>query len=217
MDHFTGIEGYKVPGANRPQHFSNPRAFFDSWKAGEQGARLQLLEHEESNRTDMAAAVRTLRELVSRATPPVEGLDVVVDDGSHKQQYQQMNLALLFPLVAPGGVYVIEDLHASLIHGYNAQRPRPHKWSAAGSRHTPIRPVPRYDVPPGSAKTTLAMLERWNETGGSAPGGGGRISSAFIEAVDAAYLERWIDTTVPVRLWMSSLASRASGLFTPMM
>src|SRR4029079_2980064 len=37
--------------------------------------------------------------------------DVVIDDGSHASVHQQLALACLFPHVAPGGLYFIEDLN----------------------------------------------------------------------------------------------------------
>lgn len=37
-------------------------------------------------------------------------LDIVIDDASHASHHQQIALETLFPAVAPGGVYVIEDL-----------------------------------------------------------------------------------------------------------
>jgi len=36
--------------------------------------------------------------------------DVVVDDGSHRPDHQQITLGCLFPRVSPGGLYIIEDL-----------------------------------------------------------------------------------------------------------
>lgn len=39
--------------------------------------------------------------------------DVVVDDGSHRGDDQIAALEALWPCVAPGGVYIIEDLHVS--------------------------------------------------------------------------------------------------------
>lgn len=35
---------------------------------------------------------------------------VILDDGSHASSHQQISLAALFPSVAPGGMYLIEDL-----------------------------------------------------------------------------------------------------------
>jgi hypothetical protein len=36
--------------------------------------------------------------------------DIVIDDGSHASHHQQIALATLFPAVASGGVYIVEDL-----------------------------------------------------------------------------------------------------------
>lgn len=43
-----------------------------------------------------------------------DGFDIIVDDGSHVMAHQQTTLAVLFPALKPGGLYVIEDLHTSL-------------------------------------------------------------------------------------------------------
>ena len=40
-----------------------------------------------------------------------EGFGLILDDGSHASSDQQVSLAALFDSVAPGGLYVIEDLH----------------------------------------------------------------------------------------------------------
>jgi len=37
--------------------------------------------------------------------------DIIIDDGSHASHHQQIALAHLFPHLAPGGLYCIEDLH----------------------------------------------------------------------------------------------------------
>lgn len=36
--------------------------------------------------------------------------DIIIDDGSHHPDHQQLTLGMLFPRVAPGGIYAIEDL-----------------------------------------------------------------------------------------------------------
>jgi hypothetical protein len=41
------------------------------------------------------------------------GLDLVLDDGSHVASHQRATFETLWPLLAVGGVYVIEDLHTS--------------------------------------------------------------------------------------------------------
>ena len=52
---------------------------------------------------------------------------------------QQMNLGLLFPLLRPGGWYVVEDIHSSFQN--------------------------KYDEKPGSAGTTHSVVSRFNRTG----------------------------------------------------
>jgi hypothetical protein len=39
--------------------------------------------------------------------------DIVLDDGSHIGHHQRKSFDVLFPLLNPGGLYVIEDLHTS--------------------------------------------------------------------------------------------------------
>ena len=41
------------------------------------------------------------------------GLDVVLDDGSHKGKHQRKSFEVLFPLLNEGGLYIIEDTHTS--------------------------------------------------------------------------------------------------------
>lgn len=47
--------------------------------------------------------------------------DIVIDDGGHLMHQQQISYEVLWPHIVPGGMYVIEDLHTSLI--------RPRKWN----------------------------------------------------------------------------------------
>lgn len=37
--------------------------------------------------------------------------DIIIDDGSHASHHQQITLGTLFPYLADGGYYVVEDLH----------------------------------------------------------------------------------------------------------
>lgn len=41
------------------------------------------------------------------------GLDVVLDDGSHIAKHQRASFDILFPLLAEGGLYIIEDTHTA--------------------------------------------------------------------------------------------------------
>lgn len=45
-------------------------------------------------------------------------LDIVIDDGSHKSDDVLMSFINYFPLVKPGGVYVVEDTHTLYSDGF---------------------------------------------------------------------------------------------------
>lgn len=39
-----------------------------------------------------------------------DGFDIIIDDGSHDQTYQQVSWGVLFGFLKPGGLYIIEDI-----------------------------------------------------------------------------------------------------------
>jgi hypothetical protein len=49
-------------------------------------------------------------EDLARFVEAVPSFDVVIDDGSHRPDHQQISLDHLFPRLSPGGLYFIEDL-----------------------------------------------------------------------------------------------------------
>jgi hypothetical protein len=42
-------------------------------------------------------------------------VDIIIEDGGHTMQQQQVSLGFLFPYVKANGLYIIEDLHSSYI------------------------------------------------------------------------------------------------------
>lgn len=48
---------------------------------------------------------------VKRLAAEVDSCDIIIDDGSHASPHQQVAFKYLFPRLARGGIYVIEDLH----------------------------------------------------------------------------------------------------------
>lgn len=48
--------------------------------------------------------------------------DIIIDDGGHTMQQQQVTLGYMFKYLKPGGIFVIEDLHTSVM-GLNAYNP----------------------------------------------------------------------------------------------
>jgi hypothetical protein len=41
----------------------------------------------------------------------VEGIDILIDDGGHMPEQQQITLEEMLPYLRPGGVYLCEDVH----------------------------------------------------------------------------------------------------------
>ena len=60
-----------------------------------------------------------LRSVVDRIGPP----DLVVDDGSHRSEHVIASFEVLFPLLAVGGLYVIEDTHRSYMPEFGGGPP----------------------------------------------------------------------------------------------
>ena len=58
-------------------------------------------------RGDMSRA-EDLSRLVDTVNRPI---DILIEDGSHASHHQQIALGELFPHIAPGGIYIVEDLH----------------------------------------------------------------------------------------------------------
>lgn len=46
------------------------------------------------------------------------GFDIIIDDGGHTMDQQQISLGYLFPYLKSGGIYIIEDVHTSLLKYY---------------------------------------------------------------------------------------------------
>ena len=43
--------------------------------------------------------------------------DIIIDDGSHEPEHQRISFKTLWPEVAPGGLYIIEDFHPYYSNG----------------------------------------------------------------------------------------------------
>lgn len=62
--------------------------------------RVSIFKGDQSKRDDL--------EAFARQHGP---FDLIIDDGSHASHHQQITLGVLFPHLAAGGVYIVEDLH----------------------------------------------------------------------------------------------------------
>lgn len=54
----------------------------------------------------------------------MNGLDVVLDDGSHVASHQRASFNVLFPLLSDGGLYIIEDMHTAYWPQFEGGRKR---------------------------------------------------------------------------------------------
>lgn len=63
--------------------------------------RIKILQGDQSNRTFLNSF-------------DDDFYDIIIDDGSHKMEHQQLSFGVLFKKLKKGGIYVIEDLHTSL-------------------------------------------------------------------------------------------------------
>jgi len=57
----------------------------------------------------------TEKKFLSKVTSEMGGIDVVIDDGSHKSLHQKKSFEVLFPLLSDGGLYIVEDLEHSYL------------------------------------------------------------------------------------------------------
>lgn len=55
--------------------------------------------------------------------------DVIIDDGGHAMEQQQVSLGFLFRFLKPGGLYVIEDLSTSYTQGPQEWNPTDTQWT----------------------------------------------------------------------------------------
>jgi cephalosporin hydroxylase len=69
-------------------------------------------------------------------------IDILIDDGGHTMEQQQVSLGYLFKFVKPGGYYILEDLHTSIAA----------RW-------------PDFGAEPNGNNSTLRMIENymWSE------------------------------------------------------
>ena len=52
-------------------------------------------------------------DFLKRVAGEIGRLDIVIDDGSHVNEHVILSFQTLFPLLAEGGIYAIEDLHTA--------------------------------------------------------------------------------------------------------
>ena len=94
---------------------------YSQWSQGRLASTHPRIKVAHVNQSDDAAMHAFIVEQQKLAP-----FDIIVEDGSHKHRDQQRNVAMLFPLVRPGGLYVIEDVHTGFEAGYDEVRNSQH-------------------------------------------------------------------------------------------
>ena len=64
-------------------------------------------------------------EFLARVVDEMGGVDVILDDGSHRMEHVAASLQALFPRLSNGGLYVIEDLHTAYWKSYGGGKSAP--------------------------------------------------------------------------------------------
>lgn len=156
LDGFTGVMG------NGQVYCQG--SCVDEATGGTLGPRVRLLQ---ANQSDELAMERVVRELKAQKLQ----LDVIIEDGSHLHRDQQLNLAQLFPLLRPGGMYSMEDVHTSFMQGYDE---RPRAWGTSYNFTLRFQTTGRI-VSRHLSRAQTQYLETWVESMTPAVGeGGGR-------------------------------------------
>ncbi len=91
LDRFVGVD------------ISPPVGVFDEFCRTHDAGR-KIRSYYETSQTD-AAAIREIAHREFAAQP----LDVIIDDASHQYKFSRRTFEIAFPLLRPGGTYVIED------------------------------------------------------------------------------------------------------------
>lgn len=98
-------------------YFEHPKAvlnFIDIESKWVNGCHELVMNHELTDRVCPYEVDQGNKSQLSNFCSKINGkFDIIIDDGGHTMEQQITSFCFLFPYVACGGVYVIEDLHTS--------------------------------------------------------------------------------------------------------
>jgi len=140
------------------EYFPNAKIFgidVKDYSAQSKGSGIETFVADQSNREDLKAFIDKYGG----------DFDVILDDGGHAMDHQQVSLGYLFPYVKSGGIFIIEDIHTSLPEMY---------------------PDPFFKVSEDERNTTLLMIEYFIRTGA--------ILSQYMSDEEMRYLEANIES-----------------------
>lgn len=140
------------------EYFSNAEIFgidIKDYSDVSEGSGIHTFVADQSSRTDLQAFID------KHGT----GFDVILDDGGHAMDHQQVSFGFLFAHLNPGGYYIIEDVHTSLPEYYSAED---------------------FHVNEDESNTTLRMVERFIRKS--------KIVSQFMTPEEMLYIQENIET-----------------------
>jgi hypothetical protein len=159
-DNFLGKMGWTFPDGS-PLTFANPLRVLKEQQFNLLPSNAEVLICDQSSILDLDGTSRHLRSRFNNQSP----LSVIIDDGSHLMRDQQITFARFFPLLRPGGIYVMEDVHSSSQQGY--------------------------DVGVVAHKKGHNIMNDWWTLLGTLETTG-RVESAYMTAEEESLLSRWI-------------------------
>ena len=82
----------------------------------------------DENRIKTFMGSQTDEDFLRRVAAEIGTIDIIIDDGSHQNNHVITSFGILFPLLSPKGIYVIEDLQTSywVEHGGSTDLLAPH-------------------------------------------------------------------------------------------
>lgn len=120
-----------------------------------------------NDRVKTYIADQTNREQLQKTTDSIgRALDIIIDDGGHGMEQQQVSLGFLFKYLKPNGMYFIEDLHTSY-------------WPVGSELYGQ-----NIGICPDRSNTTVKMLEDYMLYK--------KITSAFLTTTEMEYLNTTI-------------------------
>ena len=105
-----GIGGYNRAGEGGASLRMWKRFF---GKASIVGLDIEDKSHVQEERIRVYQGDQTDPELLLRMNAQAGPFDVIIDDGSHRPHHILATFDILFPLLAPNGIYVVEDIQTS--------------------------------------------------------------------------------------------------------
>jgi hypothetical protein len=136
-------------------------------RASVYGVDINEAKRFENDRVKTCIADQSKRDQLKKCLDKFGGqFDLLIDDGGHSMEQQQVSFGFLFPYVKPGGFYSIEDLHTSMPNIYAD-----------------------FGVEPNEVNSTLTMIFKFIH---SAPP---KVESKYMLPGELAYLDAEVEST----------------------